>query len=159
MVVASTCSDFLLAFGGGLVATLAWTAVVLAVRRCRHELALRAFVGDYERYSKLKNKHLGKARVTLKGHELAVEFPGDPKGPVSGTITLNERFRKTGLGLYEHKVPEGLAWGTWDVRLGSSGDTIFVTTRYVDDVDPVEVVQGAEWRRVSSNDASAVMSR
>jgi hypothetical protein len=148
VLIATTWADIGWAFVTGIVATAAWTALLIAVQRWRHGKALDAFVGSYDSYSKLEGESLGRVDIRREDDVLKVGFKAPERGEIAGRITLSERFPKSGRAAYEQRLPDGrLAWGTWDVHLADSGDRVLVTTRYVDDVDPVEVVQGSEWRR------------
>jgi len=149
MLLAITWADGGWAIVTGIVATAAWTGLVVVAQRQRRRKALDAFVGSYESYTKLNGKFLGNIDIRRDDKVLRVDFTENARGEIGGRITLSERFPKSGHAVYEHRLPDDrLAWGTWDVQLADSGKTIFVTTRYVDDVDPVEVVQGSEWRRI-----------
>jgi hypothetical protein len=153
VLVATTLADLGLALLSGVVAAAAWAGLVVEVQRRRRRRALDAFVGVYGNHRKLRGELISNVHVFRDGDELRVTWPEYPNGEVTGTITLSDRFPKGGRGTYEHHLLDGrIAWGTWDVELDATGHTILVTTRYVHTDQPVEIVQGSEWRRIRDSD-------
>jgi hypothetical protein len=147
VLAAITWADAGLAIGTGLIATAAWTGLVLLWQRSRRRRSLCAFVGDYESHAR-HNAETDEVQIRTDGDELCVDLK-NKRGPARGRITLSDRFPKSGRGAYEHHFSDGdLGWGTWNVHLVSTGEAILVTTRYPDPKRQVEVVQGFEWRRI-----------
>jgi hypothetical protein len=99
--------DWLIAVVGGVVATALWSAAVLMWRRVRTRNALQRFVGLYSINRKLRPDELvGSLAVRRTGQRLEVGYLDNGRGNnsiVQGTITLNERFNKSGRAVRTFK--------------------------------------------------------
>jgi hypothetical protein len=84
----------------GLVAAAAWTLVVFAWTRYGRWRALGAFLASYEVHKKLREDGpSARLAITRERGRLGVDFAESEDGEIGGTVTLSERFPKSGRGL------------------------------------------------------------
>jgi len=136
----STCDvlyDFGLAVVAGLVGAVVWEYLVRERRAQRLRRALEPSIGSYRVFTKETGNEKDE-RVFITGvreNLLAVTMTrlgDDHFGFAQTDIEIDERFLRSGRGLYEHQHPyqrHPTAFGWWDIQI-KNADTIYVHTTY-----------------------------
>ncbi|MEP7224987.1 MAG: hypothetical protein ABI783_08520 [Actinomycetota bacterium] len=140
--------DLLTGAVAGFVVAILWGVTAWVVRWWRQRRDFGVLDGTYRRYGKLGDEPEPESvSITVDGNVLEVEWHGLPDGDsVKGWIAMNEQFRTSGEGHYEHVKNGRQLWGFWKVQ--KNADTLLVHTTYAHYENDVAVVQGHEWRRV-----------
>ena len=144
----STC-DLLTGVVAGVVVAILWGVSAWIIRWWRRRRDFGVLAGTFRRYGKLGDQPKPETvSITVHKNVLEVQWDGLPDGDsVKGWIAMNEQFRTSGEGHYEHVKNGKQLWGFWKVQK-KDADTILVHTTYAHHDTETAVVQGHEWRRV-----------
>ena len=136
---------------GGLIATAAWTAIVVVAWRVRRWWRYHNLSGDFEARMKATDWIDWKIRIKVRGNRLEVNAvdPHDRTRTFRGEIAMSDDVARSGRGYYVRN-DESDAYGFYDIRV-TDDDTILVIETWPksDDGERRPVVSGYLWERTS----------